>query len=187
MAPRFQPDPPSYYEVLGVAPSAGTGEIRRAYLERARRVHPDLLERADAAALGESERAMQLLNEAWRVLRDPVRRAAYDLGQGHRRPWPAGDGTAHAPDADDLRIDLHGADEYVAADLPEDDSRPSRLSDLALLLPAALVVLFAGCLAVGLMMGSAALLAVGFACLALAGTGFVLAPFLAMSRGRRQE
>ena len=59
----------THYDVLGVPATATTDEVRRAYHERARRVHPD---RAGDA------RAMADVNEAWRVLRDPSSRAAYD-------------------------------------------------------------------------------------------------------------
>lgn len=61
---------PTHYEVLGVAPSASAQEVRSAYVARARALHPD-------RAHGDSRR-MQELNEAWRVLRDPSARRAYD-------------------------------------------------------------------------------------------------------------
>lgn len=58
------------YEVLGVASDASPEALRAAHRERARRLHPDLAS-GDAAA-------MRALNEAWAVLSDPDRRAAYD-------------------------------------------------------------------------------------------------------------
>lgn len=64
----------TYYEVLGVGPAATSEEVRTAYRDRARVLHPD---RAGADG-GGSARAMQDLNEAFRVLRDPQRRADYD-------------------------------------------------------------------------------------------------------------
>ncbi len=63
---------PSFYDVLGVAPDASPAEIREAYRTRARAVHPD---RQVSSAASE---AMAALNEAYRVLRDPGRRAVYD-------------------------------------------------------------------------------------------------------------
>ncbi|MBW3580923.1 MAG: J domain-containing protein [Actinobacteria bacterium] len=71
---------PSYYDVLGVPPVASADAIRRAYRQRAREVHPD---RQSGSASGPpsatgTARAMQELNEAWRVLGDPARRAVYD-------------------------------------------------------------------------------------------------------------
>ncbi len=81
----------SYYEVLGVAPSASPEEIRRAYRHRARELHPD--RQVDAAPSSDqgvdaSLRAMQVLNEAWRVLGDRERRVTYDrlLAQDGRAP-----------------------------------------------------------------------------------------------------
>jgi DnaJ-like protein len=59
------------YERLGVDPAASQAEIRAAYRRLARRVHPD---RGGSG----SEAAMAAVNEAWRVLGDPARRANYD-------------------------------------------------------------------------------------------------------------
>jgi DnaJ domain len=61
----------THYEVLGIRRAASAAEIRTAYRELARRYHPDVSD--DAAAS-----AMAAVNEAWRVLGDPERRAAYD-------------------------------------------------------------------------------------------------------------
>lgn len=76
------------YEVLGVPEDATQEEIRRAYRAAARREHPDVSGRPDAA-----ER-MQSLNDAFRVLGDEKTRDAYDHGrippQGwgdERNPW----------------------------------------------------------------------------------------------------
>lgn len=68
-----------YYKVLGVERSASDDDIKKAFRRLARKHHPDLSKAADAA-----ER-MQEINEAYEVLRDPQRRAAYDqIGQGRR-------------------------------------------------------------------------------------------------------
>ena len=58
------------YAVLGVEPGASEAEIRRAYLALARRFHPD-------ANPGGEDR-MRDVNEAWAILGDRVRRAAWD-------------------------------------------------------------------------------------------------------------
>lgn len=65
--------PRTYYDRLGVPPAASTAEIRAAYRELARRVHPDVADGADDVGS-----AMAALNEAWYVLGDSARRAAYD-------------------------------------------------------------------------------------------------------------
>jgi len=62
---------PTHYERLGVSPTAPVDEIRAAYRAVARRHHPDA---AGSAAGAE----MAAVNEAWRVLSDPGRRALYD-------------------------------------------------------------------------------------------------------------
>ncbi len=68
-----------YYKVLGVERSASDDEIKKAFRRLARKHHPDLSKATDAA------QRMQEINEAYEVLRDPQRRAAYDqVGQGRR-------------------------------------------------------------------------------------------------------
>lgn len=63
----------SHYDTLGVAEDASTAEIRESYRRLARRHHPDRGER-DATAMTE-------INEAYRVLGEPGRRAVYDAGR----------------------------------------------------------------------------------------------------------
>lgn len=58
------------YAVLGVEPGASDTEIRRAYVALARRFHPDTNPGA--------EDRMRAINEAWAVLGDRGRRAAWD-------------------------------------------------------------------------------------------------------------
>jgi hypothetical protein len=65
-----------YYRVLGLQPTATREEVRRAYRRLARRLHPDVdPERKDEAR---ATQRMVRLNEAYAVLADPARRAAYD-------------------------------------------------------------------------------------------------------------
>jgi DnaJ-like protein len=59
----------THYEVLGIPPNASQDAIRVAYRERARVAHPD--------RAGTTE-SMVAINEAYRVLADPGRRAVYD-------------------------------------------------------------------------------------------------------------
>ena len=59
-----------HYVTLGVRPDASAAEIRDAYRALARRYHPD---HAPEAAT-----RMAAINEAYRVLGEPARRAVYD-------------------------------------------------------------------------------------------------------------
>ena len=59
----------NYYELLGVAPEATPEEIRSAFLELVKRVHPDR---------GGNQALFRSVNGAYESLSDPVRRAAYD-------------------------------------------------------------------------------------------------------------
>lgn len=62
------------YEILGVSPQAEDIVIRAAYRALAQRYHPDKSsDSKEAAAV-----RMRAIQEAYEVLSDPVRRAAYD-------------------------------------------------------------------------------------------------------------
>jgi curved DNA-binding protein CbpA len=64
--------PAAYYEVLGVAKDAKGPEIKKAYYKMARQYHPDT---SDDPA---SEEIFKIVNEAYHVLIDDTKRAAYD-------------------------------------------------------------------------------------------------------------
>jgi curved DNA-binding protein CbpA len=69
----------SYYDLLGVTPDADGGTIRRAYLDRSRRYHPDAWFRKNVGEFGPLlSRAFQKLSAAYQVLSDEDARAAYD-------------------------------------------------------------------------------------------------------------
>jgi molecular chaperone DnaJ len=62
-----------YYDVLGVPRDADDAEIKRAFRKLAQQHHPDV-DKGDGA-----EQRFKELNEAYRVLSDRQRRAAYDM------------------------------------------------------------------------------------------------------------
>jgi molecular chaperone DnaJ len=64
-----------YYEILGVGKSASVEEIKRAYRQLALKHHPD---RVEAAHKKEAEERFKEISEAYAVLTDPQKRAAYD-------------------------------------------------------------------------------------------------------------
>ena len=82
-----------YYEIMEVARDATQDEIKRSYRKLARKYHPDVSKEADAEA------RFKELGEAYEVLKDAEKRAAYDQlgasykgGQEFRPPpdWNAG-------------------------------------------------------------------------------------------------
>ena len=60
-----------YYAILEVSFTATTAEIKRSYRRLARKHHPDLNQDA-------LDTHIKRLNAAYEVLRDPLKRAAYD-------------------------------------------------------------------------------------------------------------
>ncbi|HLX58608.1 MAG TPA: DnaJ domain-containing protein [Ktedonobacteraceae bacterium] len=60
-----------FYDILEVLPDATLAEIKRAYRRLARLHHPDLNKQA-------LDSHIKRLNEAYEILRDPRKRAAYD-------------------------------------------------------------------------------------------------------------
>ena len=68
-----------YYKTLGVPRTVAADELKRAYRRLARRFHPDVSKEKDAEA------RFKEVQEAYEVLKDPKKRAAYDeLGSDYR-------------------------------------------------------------------------------------------------------
>jgi curved DNA-binding protein len=78
-----------YYKIMGVERDATQDEIRRSYRKLARKYHPDVSKESNAEA------RFKELGEAYEVLKDPEKRAAYDqLGSG----WKGGQEFRPPPD-----------------------------------------------------------------------------------------
>jgi curved DNA-binding protein CbpA len=76
---------PDHYQLLGVARGASREEIAQAWRRRARAEHPD---RRPGEAGDEAAGRFRALAEAYRVLSDPGRRAAYDRALAGGRAAP---------------------------------------------------------------------------------------------------
>lgn len=87
-----------YYKIMGVKRDATQDEIKRAYRKLARKYHPDVSKEPDA------ETRFKEIGEAYEVLKDPEKRAAYDqLGAN----WKAGQDFRPPPDWDQ-GFEFHG-------------------------------------------------------------------------------
>jgi len=102
-----------YYKIMGVDRDASQDDIKRAYRKLARKYHPDVSKEPDAQA------RFQEMQEAYEVLKDPEKRAAYDqLGSN----WQAGQDFRPPPDWDtgfEFSGDFGGAGESVFSDFFE--------------------------------------------------------------------
>lgn len=89
-----------YYEILGVSKGANAEDIKKAYRKLAMKYHPDRNQ-----GNKDAEHKFKELNEAYEVLKDDQKRAAYDrFGHSAFEGGGAGfgQGAGAAPDFDDL-------------------------------------------------------------------------------------
>jgi curved DNA-binding protein len=78
-----------YYKILGVERTASADDIKKSYRRLARKFHPDVSKEKDAEA------HFKEVQEAYEVLKDPEKRAAYDqLGSN----WKSGEQFRPPPD-----------------------------------------------------------------------------------------
>jgi curved DNA-binding protein CbpA len=159
----------TYYDVLGVSPSASPDDVKRAFHRKARQHHPDLGGGAATAA------AMVEINAAWAVLGDPVRRRAYDRELA--LDWkPAEARHTESEDGD------------VAAFFgPEPEPPPRTLADAIVFLPVAFLALAGACFAFSTMTEAPVLLLTSGVLLAVAGLSFAATPLLVLRRNVKRR
>lgn len=189
----------NHYEVLGVEPTSEGPAIKRAYLDAARRYHPDYHADADEVTRAEIARRMQAVNEAWEVLGDPTSRASYDrtlavssdpgvARRAAREPggptMPPGKGWTPRP-GDDGWMDDFDAWASESDELPPDPPR-STGRRLVTVLPVGLFVAAILSVFVGLALEARALLALGAVLVIFSAGLFVLLPMFEMARSGRR-
>lgn len=101
-----------YYAALGVARDASADDIRRAYRKLARRYHPDVSKEPDAEA------RFKQVAEAYEVLKDAEKRAAYDNAGQRWRQHGAG---AEPPPDWNTGYEFRGADFGDLGDMDRSD------------------------------------------------------------------
>ncbi len=80
-----------YYKIMGVSRDVTQEDLKKAYRKLAREFHPDVSKAPNA------EQRFKEINEAYEVLKDPQKRAAYDrLGNN----WRNGEQFRPPPDWD---------------------------------------------------------------------------------------
>lgn len=177
----------THYEVLGVDQSAPAAEVRRAYLRLARQHHPDFFVASGPGAQAEAERRMRAINQAWAVLGHQGRRAAYD--RSARLVPPGGDRSSENRPFQPFD---DGEDDIDPRDLPDQPYRnpadqPSRLTKAATLAPVGAFAASIVAGAVGMVVGSAGLIALALVSFLAACLGFVVMPLVALSQASRNE
>lgn len=173
----------THYDVLGVPSTASPALVHDAYVELARRHHPDV-------AGGDANR-MQAINAAWRTLGDPARRALYDQslaalagdppeqGATVSRPWlwDVDEEAERLAEMHDLRSDL-------------EDDRPIGgtivLPRWMSVLPVATFGLSVVCFCLGVLMAQPGLVGLAIVEFLISCLMFIAAPFMALLASRRR-
>jgi molecular chaperone DnaJ len=98
--------PRDYYEVLGVPRNASKEDLKKAFRQLARQYHPDVSSESDA------EERFKEINEAYTVLSDDQKRAAYDrfghAGVTGNGGFPGGGFSGGFPGFDEIFEELFG-------------------------------------------------------------------------------
>ena len=163
------------FEVLGVREDAPLDEIRRAYVDLARRHHPDHFAEASDVERERAMRRMQEINEAWRTVNDPAWR------QRRAREAPPRPFRPFSPTADE-------PDPRLAPDAPYRPPVPDTFLRRAITLaPAGLLVASAACMAMGVLYSAEHLWSIAVVLFFVACAGFLAIPLMALGRATRDD
>ena len=116
-----------YYEVLGVPRDASESDLKAAFRNMARKLHPDVNSSPDA------EEKFKEINEAYSVLSDPEKRAAYDrFGHQGVKGFNGGGGfeTVDFSDFADIFGDMFGFGGFGGRSRTASRTSPRRGADL---------------------------------------------------------
>ncbi len=118
-----------HWQVLGLAPGADAAGIKRAFRQQARRWHPDLNGNDPVA-----EARFKEVNEAYAVLSDPVRRRAWEAGEGQDSAGLDSDPFASGfPRFEDYLAELFGQERRSPRDWEEEpvEEEPAAAGEVA--------------------------------------------------------
>ncbi|MDR3217140.1 MAG: molecular chaperone DnaJ [Clostridiaceae bacterium] len=85
-------DKKDYYKILGISEGADADAVKAAYRKMAKENHPDVFATAGEAEKKKAEARFKKINEAYEVLSDEQKRAAYDRFGDENGPVPGAGG-----------------------------------------------------------------------------------------------
>lgn len=186
------------YDDLGASPTATRAELRRAFVDAARRSHPDALHGADRATVSAAAARLRAVTDAWAVLGDPKRRSSYDaeLANAARSgdangagATAAGHRASHASRSDGARATAAGEaprpwQSYASPGAALHRSIQSRIMSLA---PAVLGGAALAFLGLGYLLRASVIVSLAVFCASAGVFAFLAAPLMAMKEARAMQ